>query len=65
MLNGLDPEQDLHSVCPDLGPKCLQRLSADDKIPASKALVLLIMFTNSLDPDQARQNDRPDLDPNC
>ena len=22
--------QDPHSVCPDLGPKCLQRQSADD-----------------------------------
>ena len=29
--NGLDPDQDQHSVSPDLGPNCLQRLSADDK----------------------------------
>ena len=30
--NGLDPDQDQHSVGPDLGPKCLQRLvSADAK----------------------------------
>ena len=29
--NGLDPDQDLHFVCPDLGPYCLQRLLADDK----------------------------------
>ena len=29
--NGLGPDQDLHSVGPDLGPKCLQRLSADNK----------------------------------
>ena len=28
--NGLDPDQDQHSVSPDLGPNCLQRLSADD-----------------------------------
>ena len=28
MLNGLDPDQDLHSVSPDVGPNCLQRLSA-------------------------------------
>ena len=27
---GLDPNQDRHSVCPDLGPTYLQRLSADD-----------------------------------
>ena len=30
--NGLDPDQDRHSVGPDLGPNCFQRLSADDKI---------------------------------
>ena len=27
----LDPDQDRHSVGPDLDPNCLQRLSADDK----------------------------------
>ena len=27
----LDPDQNRHSVGPDLGPNCLQRLSADDK----------------------------------
>ena len=30
--NGLDPDQDRHFVGPDLGPNCLERLSADDKI---------------------------------
>ena len=29
--NSLDPDQNQHSVDPDLGPNCLQRLSADDK----------------------------------
>ena len=29
--NGLDPDQDRHSVGPDLGQNCLQRLSADNK----------------------------------
>ena len=29
-LNILDPDQDQHFVEPDLGPNCLQRLSADD-----------------------------------
>ena len=29
--NTLDPDQERHSVGPDLGPKCLQRLSASDK----------------------------------
>ena len=31
MSNNLDPDQDRHSVGPDLDPNCLQRLSADDK----------------------------------
>ena len=29
--NGLDPDQNGHSVGPDLGPNCLQRVSTDDK----------------------------------
>ena len=29
--NGFDPDQDRHSVGPDLSPNCLQRLSADVK----------------------------------
>ena len=29
--NCLDPDQDRHSVGPDLGPNCLQRLTADEK----------------------------------
>ena len=28
--NSLDPDQARHFVGPDLGPKCLQRFSADD-----------------------------------
>ena len=30
MSNGLDQDQDRRYVGPDLGPNCLQRLSADD-----------------------------------
>ena len=30
MLNSLDPDQAQQVVGPDLGPNCLQRLSADD-----------------------------------
>ena len=37
--NGLDPDQDRHSVGPDLVPNCLQRLSADDKVATSKERV--------------------------
>ena len=36
------PDQDLRSVDPDLGPNCLQRLSADDnmsKVAASNEIV--------------------------
>ena len=29
--NGLEPDQGRHCVGPDLGPNCLQRLSADNK----------------------------------
>ena len=29
--NSLDLDQDQHSVGPDLGPNCLQRLSVDDR----------------------------------
>ena len=29
MSNSLDPDQDRHFVGPDLGPNCLQKLSAD------------------------------------
>ena len=29
--NSLDLDQDRHFVGPDLGPNCLQKLSADDK----------------------------------
>ena len=39
MSNSFDPDQDRHSVGPDLSPNCLQRLSADVKIAASKERV--------------------------
>ena len=31
VANSLDPDQARHFVRPDLGPNCLQRLSADNK----------------------------------
>ena len=31
MSSSLDPDQDRNLVGPDLGPNCLQSLSADDK----------------------------------
>ena len=30
--NCLDPDQDRHSVGPNLGSNCMQRISADDKL---------------------------------
>ena len=40
MSNRLEPDQDRHLVGPDLGPNCLQKLSAVKKTspPASKEL---------------------------
>ena len=39
MSNSLDPDQDRQFVSPDLGPNCLQRLSADNK---SRLLIIVI-----------------------
>ena len=39
MSNSLNPDQDRCFVGPDLGPNCLQRLSADDKVTAIKERV--------------------------
>ena len=39
MPNSLDPDQDRHFVGPDLGPNCLQSLSADIKVATSKERV--------------------------
>ena len=35
--NGFDPDQDNFSACPDLGPDCLQRSSADSKSRGQQA----------------------------
>ena len=37
--NGLDSDQDQRTVGPDLIPNCLQRLSTDEKVAASKEKV--------------------------
>ena len=44
--NSLIPDQDRYFVSPDLGPNCLQRLSADDKSPLARKEVIseLIKF---------------------
>ena len=41
--NCLDPDLDRHSVGPDLGPNCLQRLSADDKTQRRKELERVVL----------------------
>ena len=43
MSNGFDPDQDGCFVGPDLGPDCLQMLSADDKVATSKERVKIIL----------------------
>ena len=34
--NNLDPDQAKHSVWPDLGPNCMQKLLADGKWPQAR-----------------------------
>ena len=43
MSNGLDPDQDGHSVGPDVGPNCLQRFPADDQQGKSKRVTLYVL----------------------
>ena len=38
MSNSLDPDQAQHFVGPDLGPSCLQMLSADETSSIAKSL---------------------------
>ena len=44
MSSCLAPDQDRHSVGPDLGQTCMQRLSADDKSRDSKERVNVLAF---------------------
>ena len=46
MSTCLDTDQDRHSARPDLGPNCLQRLSADDKrrLPNQPVMVIVRCF---------------------
>ena len=43
--NGLDTDQDRQNVGPDLGQNCLVRLSADEKVTASKERVKRVVLT--------------------
>ena len=46
MSNSLDPDQAQHFVGPDLGPTCLQRLSADDTSSQRVKAFVLKSFLN-------------------
>ena len=60
MSNSLDPDQARRVVGPDLGPNCLQRLSADDtsrqrvnpKKRQSQQMPYIASLTKSVGPDQ-------------
>ena len=69
MPNSLDPDQAQRFVGPDLGPTCLQRLSADkfvqNQLFLKNSFRNTIKVTKSLDPDRARRFAGPDLGPNC
>ena len=43
MLNSLDPDQARQNVGPDLGPNCLQKLSADGNSLGDKELRCLFI----------------------
>ena len=44
MSNSLDPDQYQHFVGPDLGPNCLQRVSADKNVAARKERVKYVIY---------------------
>ena len=54
MSNSLDPDQAGHFVGPDLGPNCLQRLSADDKSRHEWEKELNIIFILTLKGNKSR-----------
>ena len=43
LSNSLNPDQDRHSVGPDLSPNCLQRLSGDNKSSRLQAKILILV----------------------
>ena len=47
LSNSLDPDQDRHSVGPDLGPNSLQRISTDDKRRRKQRKNVILMVSNS------------------
>ena len=53
MSFSLGPDHDQHFISPDVGPNCLQRLSAEDKSPLArkelKAEKLEVIHTSAVD----------------
>ena len=46
--NSLDPDQDRHSVGPDLGPNSFERLSADEKkSPLARKSLILVVYNSA------------------
>ena len=45
--NSLDPDQARHSVGPDLGPSCLQKLSADNTGDKVLISIMILIIVNS------------------
>ena len=48
MSKDLDPDKDKHCVGPDLGPNCLQRLSADNKSCHQQAKKKKLLFKETI-----------------
>ena len=48
MSKSLDPDKDRHCVGPDLGPNCLQSLSADNKSRVGKERVMQSWSKNNI-----------------
>ena len=48
MSNSLNQDQVGHSVRPDLGPNCLQRSSADDKLAGKELTITHLQFVQLL-----------------
>ena len=44
MSNSFESDQAWHVVAPDLGPNCLQRLSADDKNPRYQGKLIRCVY---------------------
>ena len=74
MSNGLDPNQAQKNVQPDLGPNCLQIISADDTgrdrvnmwgLTHEAPNTTTVEFVNTVDPDETSHYEPSHLDLQC